>query len=240
MQMYDMHTHILPAIDDGAKNLNQSIELLNVLKAQGVNNVCLTPHFYTNEISVKDFLANRSQALETLLPNLPKGMRVVAGAEVYVCKYLFNGDDFSDVCFGNSKYIMTEFSYNSSFNDSSSEYIIRLVENYGLKPILPHVERYTALMNDPYIIRELKDIGVVIQTNAVSYSEKSSFFRRRKLIKLIKNGLIDVLGTDAHSFTHNPPKAYSEAVQFITEKAGESCINKMMKNAEEIFNEAYL
>ena len=55
MQFYDMHSHILPNIDDGAKTLEDSLKLLSCLEKQGVTNVCLTPHFYTNEISAEDF-----------------------------------------------------------------------------------------------------------------------------------------------------------------------------------------
>ena len=49
MQLFDMHSHILPGIDDGAKTVEDSLELLSCLKNQGVTNICLTPHFYTNE-----------------------------------------------------------------------------------------------------------------------------------------------------------------------------------------------
>ena len=57
MQLFDMHSHILPNIDDGAKTLEDSLKLLSCLEKQGVTNVCLTPHFYTNEISIEDFMA---------------------------------------------------------------------------------------------------------------------------------------------------------------------------------------
>ena len=59
MQLYDMHSHILPGIDDGAPSVEKSLVILNELKKQGITNVCLTPHFYTNEISAEDFAAKR-------------------------------------------------------------------------------------------------------------------------------------------------------------------------------------
>ena len=59
MQLYDMHSHILPGIDDGAPSVEKSLVILNELKKQGVTNVCLTPHFYTNEISAEDFAAHK-------------------------------------------------------------------------------------------------------------------------------------------------------------------------------------
>ena len=88
MQLYDMHSHILPGIDDGAPSVEKSLVILNELKKQGVTNVCLTPHFYTNEISAEDFAAQRQHAIDNLMPHIPDGMKVVVGAEVYVTRCL--------------------------------------------------------------------------------------------------------------------------------------------------------
>lgn len=56
MELYDMHSHILPAFDDGAKTLEVSLELIDSLRKQGVRNICLTPHFYSNELSYDEYL----------------------------------------------------------------------------------------------------------------------------------------------------------------------------------------
>ena len=66
MQLYDMHSHILPGIDDGAPSVEKSLVILNELKKQGVTNVCLTPHFYTNEISAEDLPHKDSMRLINL------------------------------------------------------------------------------------------------------------------------------------------------------------------------------
>ena len=64
MQFYDMHSHILPEFDDGAKSVQEALDLISVLKKQGVNNICLTPHFYTHEMSLEDFVKSRNEAFE--------------------------------------------------------------------------------------------------------------------------------------------------------------------------------
>lgn len=181
MQLYDMHSHILPGIDDGAPSVEKSLVILNELKKQGVTNVCLTPHFYTNEISAEDFAAQRQDAIDKLMPHIPDGMKVVVGAEVYVTRYMFNGDDFSCACYGNSNYILTEFAYTSQFSSHTMEYFVKLTENYNMIPVLTHVERYPALINDPSIIGELKDMGVIIQTNTNSYTKKRRFSQNLSL-----------------------------------------------------------
>ena len=238
MRLFDMHSHILPAFDDGAKTVEESLVLIDALKKQGVNNICLTPHFYTNERSLEDFLKERKKAFELFLPHIPDDVNIVLGTEVYVTDYLFNNSRVDGITYGKSKYVLTEFPYGDKFTERTMQKFYALMNNYGLKPVMPHVERYPRLINDPDFIEELRDIGVVIQTNIQNYSDKASFFRKRKLMKLIEAGLIDILGSDTHSLTHNSPLLYSEALKNITEKCGKRRVDIMMHNAERIFSKA--
>ena len=93
MELFDMHSHILPGVDDGCKTVEDSLKLINIHIKNGVKNIALTPHYYSNEISMDDFIANRQEAFETLKPFLPDGVSVCLGAEVYVSRYLFNNTD---------------------------------------------------------------------------------------------------------------------------------------------------
>ena len=111
MQFYDMHTHILPEFDDGARSIEESLTLIDSLKKQNVNNICLTPHFYTNEMNAEDFVKERDEAYQKFLPHKPEDVNIILGAEVYVTKYLFVNDDLSKLTYGNSNYILTEFGY---------------------------------------------------------------------------------------------------------------------------------
>ncbi|MEE1106147.1 MAG: CpsB/CapC family capsule biosynthesis tyrosine phosphatase, partial [Ruminococcus sp.] len=70
MELYDMHSHILPAFDDGAKTVDDSLELIGHLRKQGVKNICLTPHFYTNELSYDDYLVEREEAFRAFAPHI--------------------------------------------------------------------------------------------------------------------------------------------------------------------------
>ena len=217
MQLFDMHSHILPGIDDGAKTVEDSLELLSCLKNQGVTNVCLTPHFYTNEISLEDFIAERAEKFEKFKPHIPNGMNIVLGTEVYVTKYLFNNENIKGINYGNSNYILTE---------------------QGLIPVIPHVERYSFLVDNPDVIEDLKRLGVVIQTNISNYTKKAPMMKRRRMLKLVSAGLIDIIGTDAHSLNHNTPELYSDAIECIAKKCGRQAVDRLMKNSEKIFNAA--
>ena len=238
MQLYDMHSHILPDFDDGAQTVEDSLKLIDCLKKQGISHICLTPHYYTNEKSVEDFIDSRREAFEKFRPHIPEDVEMVLGAEVYVTQYLLNSNDLSGLTYGKSNYILTEYSYSSSFNDRTMFFFDRLVRNYGLIPVLPHVERYGYLMDHPDVMCELQDMGVIIQTNISNYTVKAPFFRKRKLLKYIATGWIDILGSDAHSFTHNTPEFFSQAMNTITEKCGADTLARMMQTAEMIFQSA--
>ena len=233
-----MHTHILPAFDDGAKTVEDSLSLIENLKSQGVNNICLTPHFYTHERSLERFLEKRERCFDKLKPYIPDDVNIVLGTEIFVTSYLFNNDDLSQITYGKSNYILTEFPYEMEFNQKDMQWIYILMQNHGLIPVLPHVERYDYLMNHIDKIRELKELGVVIQTNISRYTDKASFFNKRKMLKMIDGGLIDILGSDAHSFTHNTPEVFSEACKNITAKCGRHKLRLMMRNSKKIFNAA--
>lgn len=238
MELYDMHSHILPAFDDGAKTVEDSLGLIDALRRQGVRNICLTPHFYSNELSYDDYLVKRQRAFEKFVPYIPDDINIVLGCEVYVTDYLFNNTDLSGITYGNSDYILTEFAYNTAFREKTLQRFYMLIQNYGLCPVMPHVERYAYLMDHPDAIEQLRDIGVIIQTNISNYTQEASFFKKRKLLKLIDKGLIDILGSDTHSMTHNPPDVFREAMQTIGAKCGSRTVSRMMGTAEMIFKKA--
>ena len=238
MEFYDMHSHILPGFDDGAKTVKDSLALIDCLKKQGIRNICLTPHFYTHEQSVEDFIASRQEAFERFKPYIPEDVNIVLGTEVYVTHFLFNSNDFSQLTYGKSKYILTEYPYSSTFSNHTMRYFDMLIRNHGLTPVMPHVERYEYLMDNPDVIQELQSMGVIIQTNISNYVAKAPYFKKRKLLKYISKGWIDILGSDAHSFTHNTPETFSEVMNTIAEKCGKHTLIQMMKNSEEIFDSA--
>ena len=149
MQLYDMHSHILPGFDDGAKTVEDSLALIDCLKKQGVSNICLTPHFYTHEMAPSDYIAKRNAVFESFLPHIPADVSIILGSEVYVTQFLFNGDDLSGLAYGKSGYILTEFPYSCDFGDKTMNMMDSLWSNHKLTPVLPHVERYEYLIDHP-------------------------------------------------------------------------------------------
>ncbi len=229
---YDMHSHILPEMDDGSKSVEMSLEIIDKLRAQNVKNICLTPHYYTNEESMYKFLERREESLEKLKPVLPNDVNICVGAEVYVTEYLFNNDDLSGICYGNSKYILCEFPFSSHFSERTMEYFYKLKGNYGLKPVLTHIERYEHLMADEGLVEELCDEDIIIQTNVGAFK---GFSQKRRLLKYIKRGYIDIVGTDCHSLTRGNPDEYTPTMELIKNKCGQEYVDHIINTSAEIF-----
>ncbi|MEE3428728.1 MAG: CpsB/CapC family capsule biosynthesis tyrosine phosphatase [Ruminococcus sp.] len=230
---YDMHSHILPEMDDGSKSVEMSLEIIDKLRAQDVKNICFTPHYYTNEESMRTFLNRRKESMDKLIPHLPDDINYRIGAEVYVTDYLFNNDSLSEICYGNSKYILCEFSFGSHFSDRTFEQFYKLKAK-GLKPVLTHIERYRHLMDDEGLVEDLCDEDIIIQTNVGAFK---GFSQKRRLLKYIKRGYIDIVGTDCHNLERGNPDEYLPTIELIRNKCGQEYVDHIINTSREIFGE---
>ena len=230
---YDLHTHILPEIDDGARSVEESLVLIDFLAHFGVTNICFTPHMYSHKESIDDFLLNREQSFQKIKGFVPDNINIKLGAEVYVTKYLFTQEkDLRALCIEGTDYMITEFSYSSKFTGDSMRHLLRL-RDYGIIPIIPHVERYPKLMKDKKLLEDLIYMGVIVQSNFISFTQP---VLRRKLIKLLKSGHIHLLSSDVHNENRNGPQTIKEAVNFISKKCGASVLRMLNNNAQEVFD----
>lgn len=232
MTYYDMHSHILPKLDDGSKSVETSLEIIDKLRAQNVKNICFTPHYYTHEESMETFLERREQSLQKLLPHIPDDVNICVGAEVYVTDLLFNNYNIDAVCYGGSEYILCEFPFGATFENKTISYFNTLRNNYGLKPVLTHIERYENLMKYEDLVEDLVDDGIIIQTNVEAFKR---FSQKRRILKYIKRGYIDIIGTDCHSLTRGNPDDYTSAIELIRDKCGNEYVKHIVETSEEIF-----
>lgn len=230
MNKYDIHTHILPNIDDGAKNIDESLALLKKLSNQGVTHIALTPHYYSNKESIEDFLESRRKSYCEFIKSAPKNIKYSLGAEVYVSEYIFNNKSLEDVCYSNTDKILLEFPYSSSFTGKSRDMLFKIMSNYSVKPILAHIERYDALLNHIDLVEELVDNGCEMQINL---SSLTTFSVRRKLLKMFKNGFIGHVGTDTHSFKKGSD--FNTGYE-ILQKKFENIDEVLQYNSKSIFN----
>ena len=226
----DFHTHILPGIDDGAKDIEETKGLLQSLKKQGVSTVVLTPHYYSHKISAEDFLQKRIAAYEKVINEIESDMTFVLGSESYLTRYFFYNDEISPFCVNEKLYLLVELAYDTEFRKDTLSQFEQILDDYGKIPVLAHLERYPYLIKNKSLIQYLVDMGCLMQTNLKSIHKP---FLSRKLLKLMKENLVHVVGTDCHNLTQRPPE-FQPNISLIEKKLSRDVVIQLMKNAENI------
>ena len=222
MRVIDFHTHILPAIDDGSSSVEESLELLREEKAQGIDVVVVTPHFYPQQDRPERFLARRKRAYDALSEkigtddNLPQ---IIQGAEVYYFKGIGQWEGLRDFAIENTKYVLLEMPM-AKWTDRMYDDIADIYRSQGLIPIIAHIDRYINRFNAKGVLSHLETLPVVIQANASFFTDRST---RKMALKLLKNNGINILGSDCHNTQTRKPNL-REAVDIIVNQLGESYI----------------
>jgi len=201
--MIDVHTHILPNVDDGAKTQEDAIKLLQTEVAQGVEELVFTPHYYGKKRSLEAFLALRNDAFEKIRSDIPDGLQTRLGAEVH-----FTGvndpshDALCKLAIEGTSCVLIELPFTAKWNKSVFTRLREFILDTGYTPIIAHVERYREFLKNPALITKFVGIGCLIQVNAVAFLNKKT---RRFAFALLKNGLVHCLATDTHNLESRAP-----------------------------------
>ncbi len=196
--MVDIHTHIIPNIDDGAQSVEDSFEIFKEAYSEGFSEIFLTPHYikgyyetdtYVREVWVK--------SIQDTLDKLQIPIKVYIGNEIYI------SEDMDELILKNqvsslndSRYVLFELPMNSQIKYLDE--IIFKIFNIDKIPIIAHPERYSYVKKDIFIVRKLKEKGVLFQSNYGSILDMYGKDSRKTLEKLLKENLIDFLGSDVH------------------------------------------
>lgn len=198
--MIDLHSHVLPGIDDGSKNVEESLAMLWASARQGIGYVAATPHFYPMENSPEQFLERRRAAAEQLRavwqPGLP---RLLLGAEVYYFTGISQSIEIETLCLGGT--LLLEMPFCPWTNRMLAE-AIALREQRRLNVVLAHIERYFR-WQPKELWEKLLNRGLLMQCNASFFVDWKT---RRRAQKLLAMGRIHLLGSDAHNMTSRPPR----------------------------------
>ncbi len=194
----DMHSHLIPGIDDGASTINQSIELIKQMAAMGFSKIITTPHIqgevYKN---TPEIINNGLNELKLALAKENIQIEISAAAE-YLLDDKFNEKLLSKnlLTFG-KKFILVELSYFSPHPNLLNFIFDLQIEGYNV--ILAHPERYSYWFNNFKKLEELKERGVFFQLNIISLSGYYDIPVKKTAEKLVDNNMIDFLGTDMHN-----------------------------------------
>ncbi|MCK9478851.1 MAG: hypothetical protein M0R40_05040 [Firmicutes bacterium] len=231
--MVDFHTHVLPYIDDGAKDAAEAIKMLHLLKSQGVCTVAATPHYNDSVMSIERFLKLRNDSFLSLAQEIgakPEGLpKIILGAEVYLSYEVIKNNDIDKLCIENTKCLLIEIP-NDMWFDWVYDFSKHLIDEKGIKPIIAHFERYASLHKNVERFKKLGEIGAIIQVNADSFLD----FKMKTTIKnLFKNNIVHLVGSDSHNTTNRKPRL-DEAAKRIIKKFGADKWEELCDNSKRL------
>lgn len=200
MRFFDTHTHILPGIDDGSKNKEESLNMIKMLGEQGITDIILTPHFYNYETTLEKFVKKRNDAFDEIKEFFGE-ITPHLGAEVYLVDTIFGIEDITELCIDKSNYILVELPFNEHNQGKVISMINRLCATFQVIPILAHIEKYHSFFNAEFL-REVSKIDCLVQIDIDSLKHP---LLRRKINKFIERGYIQFVGSDCHNLKERRP-----------------------------------
>ena len=233
--MIDFHSHILPGIDDGSRNVKMSLGMIEALGRQGVDTICATSHFYVTQRTPEHFLERRQEAYELLEPVLnDDAPRILLGAEVLYFPGISRLESLPKLCLEGTDVLLLEMPFTEW-----QEYWVREVCDLALSGeftiLMAHIERYYA-RQPKKVWDRLLNLDVLMQANADYFLQQDSIFRfrnRNSAVKLLREGRIHLLGTDTHNLSSRPPRM-KEARDVIREELGKRALERIDELGEEI------
>ncbi len=220
--MIDWHSHILPGMDDGSKDVQESLALLHMLSRQGVQTVVATPHFYANRESAARFLERRAEAASRLLSVLPPDGPVLRlGAEVLYYPGISRLPELRKLCVEGSELLLLEMPV-SKWTEYTVRELVELASRSRLVLVLAHIERYLNLQ-PRQTWQRLYESGILMQVNANFFLR---FSTKGRALSMLRRGEIHLLGSDCHNTSSRPPRI-GEAGAYICKKLGEDFLTRM-------------
>lgn len=222
LRMIDIHSHVLPGIDDGSKNLEMSRKMLDTSATMGVTILAATPHFYADRMQIDTFLGNREAAYVAVVPYAQsKGIQMLKGAEVAFFRGIGRSEQITALQLEGTNLLLLEMPFRD-WTKSDLKEVDQLIDR-GITPILAHIERFYGFQRDKGIVDALMDRDVLVQINADPLTHWST---RGKLLKLIKKDRVHFLGSDCHNTTTRPQNL-ALGREVIRKKLGEETLRKL-------------
>ena len=221
--MIDIHTHILPEIDDGSKSVDQTLEMIEEAYLAGFTDIITTSHYIEDTYDIdKD---DRDLLIENIKPLIEQNIKLHNGAETYISPDIVELYQNGTIpTLADSDYVLFELPMNSEV--IYVENIIKNLKWHGYIPIIAHPERYGSVKRNINKAIELTEMGALLQCNYGSFLGKYGDDAFETVIKLLKKDKITFLGTD----THRPQSIYTEvdkAIKVIKKYSNNEMVEKL-------------
>lgn len=226
--LYDIHCHLIPGVDDGSHNMDETIRMLEKEYSEGVRYIMATPHFrYEMFECSMDEIYRRFEEVKQEALEIGDGICLRMGCEFHVCQemadLLKRGERPS---MNNTKYVLTEFASEVEQQQVWND-VYKLVSK-GYRPIIAHVERYPAVALDIEFLENLIQLGAEIQVNADSIMGQAGWRVKNLCKKLLKNNLLHYIASDAHNM-QSRSSCLGSCAAYIEKKYGQENANRLFR-----------
>ena len=202
--MIDLHSHILPGLDDGPRTLEGSLELARSAVEAGTRTILATPHINTDETIDARRVAAGLAVLRPALADAEIPLEVLPGGEIAIWRLAdLDNDELRALALAGGPYLLIESPFSPVAGDF--EPMVLDLHMRGFRVLLAHPERSPAFQRDPARLERLVDAGVIAQLTATSMSGEFGNTVRRFSASLLAQGLVHVVASDAHDAVRRRP-----------------------------------
>lgn len=229
----DVHTHILPQIDDGSDSVETSVKMLESMVQHGVQAVCATPHFYREKMDVETFLARRAKAWERLQPAIQEmAVSILFGAEVAYYSGISEENELHRLCVEGTNTLLLEMPY-GDWNSFQIDEVMSLAWDSGFDVVLVHPERFASGVNNVWLDR-LYSLPMQVNAGALRH-----WRTRKTALEILENTAKPLLGSDCHNMKSRAPNLW-EGRNVVERKLGREFLSEMDENAQALLQPRFV
>lgn len=222
--MTDFHSHLLPGIDDGSDSVGTSLSMLKSWKDQGITRIAATPHFYAEQTNPARFLSDRQSAYERLTEAMARNgieAELLLGAEVRYFNGISTADALDDLCLNGTRLLLLEMPFDSIWTEHMLREVAEIPRR-GVIPVAAHIERYLSIQ-PRRLVRQFLELDILIQSNAEFFLSRRT---AKTALRMLADGRIHFLGSDAHNSTERPPNL-GPAFTLIRQRLGRQTLERL-------------
>ena len=230
----DFHSHVLPGIDDGSASVEESLEMLALSGAQGIGHMVATPHFDGRHDTPERFLARRDRAEDALRQamegrtDLP---RLTVGAEVAYFPGISQSDALPLLALEGGNAILIELPQAPWTGEIWRE-LPKIRKNWGLTPIIAHIDRYIAPLRTYGIPQRLAELPVLVQANGEFFLKGMT---SGLALRMLKADQVQLLGSDCHNMSARRPDL-GAALERVRGRLGEEALERIEEYQKTVFS----
>lgn len=228
--MIDIHSHILPSLDDGPKTIESSIEMCKIAANDGIRTIVATPHTKDGVYEAEnEAIFSMVETLNQKLKEEQIDLKILPGSEIRVNEGLVENVRNGEALTLNDgkKFILLEFPF--LFVPPGMDNLIFALRSLGIVTIIAHTERIDKFQKDLDAVSKLTRVGALVQITAQSLTGDFGPRERKCAEKLLKKKMVHFMATDAHSLKSRPPilsKGLERAVKFLGKEEAEALVYK--------------